>query len=179
MVSRGAKSAPSRLIFKSKSRGESFKNCCRCSNRPTRSHCQLSFYKLLSTKLIPQKNKSLPRRVHRLFQGRVLGFRGSPPKGKTIIEKAQPLVARKCGILEDDQELDHLTLQQYIDMYQKPLSNQTLVAMAQLAEVSETNKQKKKDKKKKKKKEMFEKKENKKQASQLHNGASPSLEVAA
>jgi hypothetical protein len=61
-------------------------------------------------------------------------------------------VARKCGIIEDDQELDHLTLQQYIDMYQKPLSNQTLVAMAQFAEVSETNKQKKKDKKKKKKK---------------------------
>jgi hypothetical protein len=36
--------------------------------------------------------------------------------------------------------MDQLTLQQYIDMYKKPLSNQALEAITQLAEVSKGNK---------------------------------------
>jgi hypothetical protein len=31
-------------------------------------------------------------------------------KGKTIIKKAQELVAKKCGILEEQQEMDQMTL---------------------------------------------------------------------
>jgi hypothetical protein len=38
-------------------------------------------------------------------------------KGKPIIKMAQELVARKCGILEEKQELDNMTLQKYLDLY--------------------------------------------------------------
>jgi hypothetical protein len=51
-------------------------------------------------------------------------------------------------MLEEDQELDQLTLQQYSDKYKKPLSDQALEAITQLAKASEDNKRKKKLKKK-------------------------------
>jgi hypothetical protein len=34
-------------------------------------------------------------------------------KGKTIIKQAQELVAKKCGIVQEDKEMDSMTLQQY------------------------------------------------------------------
>jgi hypothetical protein len=34
--------------------------------------------------------------------------KGIKSKGKNIIKKAQEIVARKCGILEEDQEMDNL-----------------------------------------------------------------------
>lgn len=41
-------------------------------------------------------------------------------KGKSIIKSAQELVAKKCGILQEEEALENLTLQQYLDMYKQP-----------------------------------------------------------
>jgi hypothetical protein len=60
-------------------------------------------------------------------------------------------VARKCGITEEDQELEDLTLQQYIDMYKHPLSEESMATVMKLTEVAQGKQKKKKDKKKKKK----------------------------
>jgi hypothetical protein len=70
--------------------------------------------------------------------------------GKTIIKKAQELVARKCGILEEEDELDEMTLQQYLNMYKNPLNEEAMEAITKLSEVAVEKKIKKKDKKKKK-----------------------------
>lgn len=58
-------------------------------------------------------------------------------KGKTVVKMAQELVARKCGILEEDQEVDNMILQQYMDMYKKPLTDESTEAIMKLTEVAE------------------------------------------
>jgi hypothetical protein len=68
-------------------------------------------------------------------------------KGKTIIKQAQELVAKKCGIVEEDKEMDSMTLQQYLDMYKQPLLNESMEAIVKLIEMTE-EKKKKMDKKK-------------------------------
>jgi hypothetical protein len=94
-------------------------------------------------------------------------------KRKSIMKKAQELVARKCGILEEEQELDDMTLQKYLDMYKQPLNEESMQAIIKLTEVAgEKIKKKKKDKKKRetdeakeedaRKQQNAEKKKNKK-----------------
>jgi flagellar hook-length control protein FliK len=78
-------------------------------------------------------------------------------KGKPIIKVAQELVARKCGIIQEKQELDSMTLQKYLDMYKKPLSDDSMEAIKKLAEIADEKvKKKKKAKKDKKKEEKLE-----------------------
>jgi hypothetical protein len=52
------------------------------------------------------------------------------------------------SILEEDKELDSMTLQQYLNMYKRPLSEEAMEAITQLSEVAAKKKKKKKDKKK-------------------------------
>jgi hypothetical protein len=68
--------------------------------------------------------------------------------GKTTTKLDQDLLAKKCGILEEDQEMDTMTLQQYLDMYKQPLSAKTMDAINNLTEVA-VDKAKKKKKKQK------------------------------
>jgi alanyl-tRNA synthetase len=62
-------------------------------------------------------------------------------------------VARKCGVLPDEQELDNLTLQQYMDMYNQPLTEQAIEVINKLSKISTSSK---KMKGKKKNKVMME-----------------------
>jgi hypothetical protein len=78
-------------------------------------------------------------------------FQNKEDKNKPILKKAQELMARMCGILEEEKELDSMTLQQCLNMYKNPLSYEALEAITQLSEVAAEAKKKKMDKKKKKK----------------------------
>jgi hypothetical protein len=73
--------------------------------------------------------------------------------GKTITKVAQELVAKKCGIISDKEPLDGMTLQQYMDLYKQPLTEQSMEAILKLAEVALKKEEKKKVKKLKKTKE--------------------------
>lgn len=75
-------------------------------------------------------------------------------KGKTIVKIAQELVAKKCGVLQEEEEMDNMTLRQYINMYKKPLEKESMEAIMQLTEVAQEKKMKNKEKKKKKKKKQ-------------------------
>jgi hypothetical protein len=70
-------------------------------------------------------------------------------KGKPILKMAQELVAKKCGFLKDEKELDNMTLQNYLNMYKQPLSEESIAAMQKLTEVALEKKPKKKGKEKK------------------------------
>jgi hypothetical protein len=70
-------------------------------------------------------------------------------KRKTILNKAQKLVAKKWGVVEEDQDLNDLTLQQYLDMYKKTLTEESMEAVLKLTEVAKEKKNKKKDSKRK------------------------------
>jgi hypothetical protein len=80
------------------------------------------------------------RKSHRLM--------GGATKNKSIIKKAQDLVARKCEIIEEE-ELDSMTLQNDLDLY-KISCQETMYAIQQLFDVVEEMKKKKKGKKEKK-----------------------------
>jgi hypothetical protein len=71
--------------------------------------------------------------------------------GKTIVKLAQDLIAKKCGIIKEDETLDNRTLQQYMDMYKKPLTEQTMDAIIKLTKVTYEKKKKKQKKEKKEK----------------------------
>jgi hypothetical protein len=66
--------------------------------------------------------------------------------GKAITKLAQDLLAMKWGVLEEDETLDNLTLQQYLDMYKQPLTDQSMEAILQLTDVA-VQKEKKRKKK--------------------------------
>jgi hypothetical protein len=55
--------------------------------------------------------------------------------GKTIIHLAQNLVAKKCGLIQEDEALDKMTLQSYLDLYMQPLSEESNQAILKLTEV--------------------------------------------
>lgn len=80
--------------------------------------------------------------------------KGKGAQGKSIIKRAQEIVACKCGIVEDNDHIDDMTLQQYINMYKQPLneiSRQAILKLTEVAVVSTTKaKKKSKDKKKSK-----------------------------
>jgi hypothetical protein len=42
-------------------------------------------------------------------------------KNMSINKLAQEVLAQNCGIIREDEDLDDMTLQQYIDMYEHPL----------------------------------------------------------
>jgi hypothetical protein len=74
--------------------------------------------------------------------------------GRSIMSLAQDLIAKKCG-----EASDNMTLQQYLDMYKQPLTDQAMEAILKLTEVVESKKKKKKLlKEKMSKKEVKEKK---------------------
>jgi hypothetical protein len=53
------------------------------------------------------------------------------------------MVAKKCGIIKENDSLDNLTLQQYVDMYKQPLIDQSMEVILKLSEVA-VDKEKKK-----------------------------------
>jgi arsenate reductase-like glutaredoxin family protein len=66
-------------------------------------------------------------------------------KNMSINKLAQEVLAQNCGIIREDEDLDDMTLQQYIDMYEHPLNEESLQAILKLTEVA-TEKKKKKEK---------------------------------
>jgi hypothetical protein len=67
------------------------------------------------------------------------------------MKKAQEVIAKKCGVLDEEQDMDNLTLQKYLNLYKQPMSDASLDAITTLSEAAQELKKKKKDKKKKKK----------------------------
>jgi hypothetical protein len=64
-------------------------------------------------------------------------------KGKSVVNLAQDLVARKCGIIQEEENLDDMTLKDYMNMYKKPLSKDSMGAILKLTEVAQEKKKKK------------------------------------
>jgi hypothetical protein len=62
------------------------------------------------------------------------------------------LVAKKCRVLQQEETLEDMTLQQYLNLYKQPLLEDSMQAIVTLTEVA-VNKQKKQAKDKKSKKE--------------------------
>jgi hypothetical protein len=71
--------------------------------------------------------------------------------GKSALRLAQYLIAKKCGIIQNEDSLEDQTLQQYLDMYKKPLPDSSVQAILKLSEVASESKKKKKSKKEGKK----------------------------
>jgi hypothetical protein len=67
-----------------------------------------------------------------------------------LLKKAQEIIANKCGVLEEEQGMDNMTLQQYLNLYKQPLFEDSMDAIMTLSKVSQSLKKKKKEKKKKK-----------------------------
>jgi hypothetical protein len=99
--------------------------------------------------------KQPPTHLKQKKPGKIPRLLQQNTKGKSVLKKAQELIARKCGIVEEDKELDNTTLQQYVEMYKQPLSKESMQAIVDLTEVINARK-------KKKKKDRKEKKEKKK-----------------
>jgi hypothetical protein len=59
------------------------------------------------------------------------------------------MVAKKCGPVQFEQQLDEMTLQSYLRMYKQPLYEQSMDAITKLIEVVMEKKKMKKDKRKK------------------------------
>jgi hypothetical protein len=93
------------------------------------------------------KKKSITETATKSIQRKSPGLQDKEGKNKSILMKAQVLVARKYDILEEDKEMNSMTLQQYLNMYKSPLSEEAMEAITQLFEVAA---KKKKGKKKKK-----------------------------
>jgi hypothetical protein len=56
--------------------------------------------------------------------------------GKAIIHLAQDLVAKKCGVIKEDESLDKMTLQNYLDLYKQPLTDSSTQAIMKLTKVA-------------------------------------------
>jgi hypothetical protein len=68
---------------------------------------------------------------------------GKGGTGKSVLRLAQDLVAKKCGIFHDEEALDEMTLQDYLNMYKEPLSNESMKAIVKLTEVAKEKKKSK------------------------------------
>jgi hypothetical protein len=88
------------------------------------------------------KRKTVTRRSPRI-QSKI--------KKKPAIKLAQEVLAKKWGILDVEKEIEELTLQQYMDIYKRLLSQPAILAVKKLTEVAEMKKKIKKDAAKKKK----------------------------
>jgi hypothetical protein len=78
-------------------------------------------------------------------------FKNNTKKRKPAIQLAQEMLAKKWGILDVEKEMEDLTLQQYINIYRKPLPQAAIMAVIKLTEVAEMKKKKKREMIKKKK----------------------------
>jgi hypothetical protein len=68
--------------------------------------------------------------------------------GRAITSLAQDLLAKKFGLLKDEEKMEKMTLQPYPDLYKQPLSEQSMEAIKSLTEVAvQQDKKKKKHKK--------------------------------
>jgi hypothetical protein len=57
-------------------------------------------------------------------------------KGKLVLKLAQYLVAKKCGLLQTEDPQEDMTLQQYLNMFKEPLSDNSMQAILKLTEVA-------------------------------------------
>jgi hypothetical protein len=69
-------------------------------------------------------------------------------KGKLVLKLIQYLVAKKCGLLQTEDPQEDMTLQQYLNMFKEPLSDNSMQAILKLTEVA-VGKEKKKSNKSK------------------------------
>jgi hypothetical protein len=92
----------------------------------TLNHCRPIYFSLPSTSL-SFLNICPPEKP-----AEVSGQRSSPrlqgklSKGKSVIKMAQELVATKSGIIDQNQDLDNVPLQQYINLYKHPSTEDTI-----------------------------------------------------
>lgn len=73
-------------------------------------------------------------------------LKNSGKHNKPVMTMAQELIAKKWGITQPDQDLDSLTLQQYLDKYKKPLDKESIEAIKTLSEVTTAKKKRKRTK---------------------------------
>lgn len=57
-------------------------------------------------------------------------------KGKSVTLMAQEIIAKKCGILDEAHQLDTMTLQQYINMYKQPMTEDRMKAIEKPTEIT-------------------------------------------
>lgn len=60
-----------------------------------------------------------------------------------MVKLAQEAIARKWGVIPENQVLDDITLQQYLDLYKKPLTDEAMEAINELSKVQQKKKCKK------------------------------------
>ncbi|GJN16082.1 hypothetical protein PR202_gb03032 [Eleusine coracana subsp. coracana] len=60
--------------------------------------------------------------------------------GKPMLKMVQEIVAKKCGVIKDNQKLEGMTLQQYINLYKRPLTTGSVQAILKLTEVASKKK---------------------------------------
>lgn len=68
-------------------------------------------------------------------------------QNKHTVKLAQEVLAKKWGILDHDKALEELTLQQYLDIYRKPLTPGAMEAIKKLTHVAQQKKKQKKNRK--------------------------------
>lgn len=95
---------------------------------------------------------------------------GKTKKQTSAVKLAQQVLAKKWGILEEDKELESCTLQKYLDIYKRPLSEPAIEAVRTLSEVVEA---------KKKRKKNSGKSASKPKKSKKPRGAAPKMQPAA
>jgi site-specific recombinase XerC len=61
---------------------------------------------------------------------------------KSAVKMAQEVLAKKWGLLNSDRDLEEITLQQYMDLYKKLLSQLAVVVVHKLTKVTEMKKKK-------------------------------------
>jgi hypothetical protein len=92
-----------------------------------------------------RKSKGRPKQpaAQEMIQRKSPMLKGNNREGKTITMLAQDLIAKKCGVISEEGTLEYLTLQQYLDLYKKPLSEPEMEAILELTEVAKEKKKKK------------------------------------
>jgi hypothetical protein len=70
-------------------------------------------------------------------------FKNANMRQKSVVKMAQEVLAKKWGLLNSDRDLEEITLQQYMDLYKKLLSQLAVVVVHKLIEVTEMKKKKK------------------------------------
>jgi hypothetical protein len=93
---------------------------------------------------------------------------------KSISSLAQSLLAKKLGIVKQDDNMEEMTLQHYLDLYKQPLTEHSMEAIKGLTEVAM---QKAKKKKKQKKNKPGSTTEGKEVAEVTEAGASSALKA--
>lgn len=71
-------------------------------------------------------------------------LQGKPKKQISVVKMAQKVLAKKWGVLEEDEELENDKIKKYLHIYKKPLSEPEMEAIRTLSEVVEMKKKRKK-----------------------------------